>query len=831
MAKQTAAWGIDIGHCSLKALRCVPSPDGDGVVAEAFDFIEYPKILTQPDAEPDVLVREALEQFLSRNELRGDKVAISVSGQAGLSRFFQPPPVDAKTLPEIVKYEARQQIPFQLDDVIWDFQQIGGTEVDGLIMDAEVGIFAMKRDAVFKNLAPFTEKEIEVDIIQLAPLSLYNVVNHELLHDLPPADEIDPSNPPESLVVISMGTDTTDLVITDGFKLWQRNIPIGGNHFTKQLARELKLTYAKAEHLKRNARKAEDPKTIFQAMRPVFNDLVTELQRSLSYFQGVHKKARLGRVLIFGNASKLPGLRQFLSTSLSTEIGKINGYERLGGSSVTSSKQFEENNLSYAVCYGLCLQALNSARLKTNLLPREFITERIIRAKKPWALAGVGALLLGCSINYFFNYMGLANVHPDKEIAGETWDSATTRAKEVATRVSDFKEEDKKRVTELEKIRQVQAEIAGSIDGRLLWPELYSAICQAMPVDPRIQPGVPVDPKTIPYAGRQQIYIDSIETVFEADLKKWLTADVKKRYIEFVDFERRGVLALSEPAAAEDEATSTEGAAENGAEAPADAAAPQTPADGNAAAPNNAAPNNAAPAAGAQGQAEEKEKTLDEIEKAMKLEGAGWVIQIKGHHYFNDEVAQRSGTGGGIYVRNTLLRALEHDRVNLPIPADMQSEFAVNQATLGFTFSQLGVRYPVLTQDPRPNYAFTIANPDHPSYSSGTGGGVGAGSSGVMGMMSGGGIGGSGPGGGGAAGSGTAGSTNTSTAEATDEPLSFDAPRYEFTIQFAWQPVTLRERLQLRAAKIAERERANRNNAGGNNAGAVADEIDGGVSQ
>ncbi|MEZ6106639.1 MAG: hypothetical protein R3B96_11100 [Pirellulaceae bacterium] len=114
MAKQTAAWGIDIGHCSLKALRCVPSPDGDGVVADAFDFIEYPKILTQPDAEPEVLIREALEQFLSRNELRGDKVAISVSGQAGLSRFFQPPPVDAKTLPEIVKYELGNR-----SDSIW----------------------------------------------------------------------------------------------------------------------------------------------------------------------------------------------------------------------------------------------------------------------------------------------------------------------------------------------------------------------------------------------------------------------------------------------------------------------------------------------------------------------------------------------------------------------------------------------------------------------------------------------------------------------------------------------------------------------------------------
>ena len=89
-----------------------------------------------------------------------------------------------------------------------------------------------------------------------------------------------------------MGTDTTDLIVTNGIKLWLRNIPIGGNHFTRQLSRELKLTQAKAEHLKRNARQAEDPKTVFKAMRPVFTDLVNEVQRSLTFFQSMDKTGR-----------------------------------------------------------------------------------------------------------------------------------------------------------------------------------------------------------------------------------------------------------------------------------------------------------------------------------------------------------------------------------------------------------------------------------------------------------------------------------------------------------------------------------------------------------
>ena len=159
MAKGNAVWGIDIGQCALKALRCRPhEKEPRRLVVEAFDYIEYPKILTQPEAEPAELIREALETFLSRNDLTGDTVAMSVSGQSGLARFIKLPPVESKKIPDIVKYEARQQIPFSLDDVVWDYQQLtGGSEEDGFALEPEVGLFAMKRDQVARALAPLED--------------------------------------------------------------------------------------------------------------------------------------------------------------------------------------------------------------------------------------------------------------------------------------------------------------------------------------------------------------------------------------------------------------------------------------------------------------------------------------------------------------------------------------------------------------------------------------------------------------------------------------------------------------------------------------------------
>ncbi len=329
-------------------------------------------------------------------------MAISVSGQSGLARFIKLPPVESKKIPDIVKYEARQQIPFPLEDVVWDYQQMaGGSVEEGFALETEVGLFAMKRDQVYRALRPFIDAGIEIDIVQLTPVALYNFVTFDQMPDIPPAEQYRSDDPPPSTIVMSLGADMSDLVVTNGFRVWQRTVNLGGNHFTKALTKQMKLTFAKAEHLKRNAMKAEDPKAVFQAMRPVFSELLSEVQRSLSFFQNLDRTAKLDRVVPLGNAMKLRGLHKYLAQNLGLEVAEVDAYKKLTGSAVTASPAFKENMLSYGVCYGLCVQGLGKGRLSTNLLPREIIKDRMIRAKKPWAVAAVAALLFGCMVGYF----------------------------------------------------------------------------------------------------------------------------------------------------------------------------------------------------------------------------------------------------------------------------------------------------------------------------------------------------------------------------------------------------------------------------------------------
>ncbi|HEY2412647.1 MAG TPA: type IV pilus assembly protein PilM [Pirellulaceae bacterium] len=623
MAKSDAVWGIDIGQCALKALRCRPhDKDEKRLVVEAFDYIEYPKILTQPEANRDELIREALQQFVSRNDLAGEKVAIAVPGQSGLARFIKLPPVERKKIPDIVKYEARQQIPFALEDVVWDYQPLIGSEDEGYAIETEVGLFAMKRDQVARHLKPLEDAGIDVEIIQLAPLAIYNFICFDRLNI---EGAYDPANPPQSTVIISLGTDTTDLVITNGYRVWQRSIPIGGNHFTKALTKELKLTFAKAEHLKRNAMKSENPKAIFQAMRPVFSDLVAEIQRSIGFFTSNNRNAKLGEMVALGNPMKLPGLQRFLSQNLDQPVKLVDQFSNLATGTATAGPQYKENQLTFGVAYGLCVQAQEHAQLRTNLLPDEIITTRLVKAKKPWAVAAVALLLLGLTINYFMHYAALLTANKDDP----QMVAQMNAAKGIVDKANTATTDNTNLVSAFDKVVTTAKNLQSNVDGRLLWLELFKAIDAAIPKDTgkRLETEDNI-------SKREEIHIEGIECEFVPDIAAW-QAGAQRNYTP-----------TAKPAAPAAAAPAPGQTAEANAATP--ATPPATPA-APAAAPATPAPDATAGAPPADG-------------TAAAAGNSGWIIELRGYHLHNGNPSDE----GEMFLKRTIIKNLELGKVKLP---------------------------------------------------------------------------------------------------------------------------------------------------------------------
>jgi type IV pilus assembly protein PilM len=530
MAAPLGVWGIDIGQCALKALR-VELVDGQ-VTATAFDYVEHPKILSQPDADPDQLTREALEQFLSRNSLKGDLVVIGVPGQSGLARFVKLPPVEEKKIGDIVRFEAKQQIPFPLEEVVWDYQKIGSNEIAEGFAETEIGLFAMKRDMIARSLGPYQEMDVEVDLVQMAPLALCNLVAFEMLKkggtpaSTDESQEI-PRGKHKCVVALDIGADASNLVVTDGEKIiWQRPIPLGGNHLTRALSKELKLTFAKAEHLKRNAAKSPpELKTILAALKPVLTDLVGEVQRSLGYFTNSHRDAHVAYLVGLGSAFRLPGLQRYLSEKLQIEVRKPAKFDRLAGDEVITSPVFTENLLSFAVCYGLVAQGLNVARLTTNLLPPEIRQDRMIRAKKPWALAAAVALFAGTGIIT----AGYAWSH--NAVHAGTVTEAMKTAQAALDRVQQRESQVQAKQKEVEQTRDAVYSIIAGRDEQLNWIRLNEYINLCLP-----QP----DGKNLPLTGKNQKPGGKPGELEPFQVKYWNTDRAKEAAQDYFDRVRGG---------------------------------------------------------------------------------------------------------------------------------------------------------------------------------------------------------------------------------------------------------------------------------------------------
>jgi type IV pilus assembly protein PilM len=381
MAGGQAVWGIDVGKCALKAVR-LRAADDEKVELLASDYIAHAKILSQPDANRDELVANALEKFLSRNDITNDQVVVAVPGQHTLARFSKLPPVDDKKIPEIVRYEADQQIPFDIDEVIWDFQTFKEEESPEL----EVGIFAMKRELIREYLMHFENAGIEPIVVQAAPLALYNTAASDgLLGD-------------GTTTLLDIGAENTDLVVCTPHSLWTRTIPLGGNNFTEALVKSFKLSFSKAENLKQSAASSKYARQIFQAMRPIFADLVQELQRSIGFYTSTHREAKISKCLAMGNAFKLPGLQKYLQQNLSITVERPDSFKMIHPSAAVNAPQFAEQLLSFGVAYGLAIQGLGLGRISSSLLPAEIAKQAVWRKKLPFFGAAAACLLLAAGV-------------------------------------------------------------------------------------------------------------------------------------------------------------------------------------------------------------------------------------------------------------------------------------------------------------------------------------------------------------------------------------------------------------------------------------------------
>lgn len=527
MASVQTVWGLDVGRCALKAIKLRSADDKMEIVGVA--YIEHAKILSQPDADRPELIRSALEKFLSRNDISKDTVVVSVPGQQTLARFTKLPPVAAKRIPDLVRFEADQQIPFDMDEVIWDyqtFQQEGAP-------DLEVGIFAMKRELLREHLLHFEQAAIEPICVQSSPLAVYN------------AAHFDGMLGSETTILLDVGADNTDLIIATPDTFWTRTVSIGGNHCTEALVKAFKLSFAKAESLKRGVQASKYARQIFQAMRPVFADLVQELQRSIGFYSSTHRDTKVANVICVGNAFQLSGLSKYLQQNLGLPVQTPSVFNKASLAPGTAGEDYKAQFPSFAVAYGLAVQGMDLSKITSNLLPTEIAKQVVWRKKRSWFAAAAACLLLAgglISFRYSADMRALAadsaGGSPPRNIDA-AWDiiqsgpsaALSDRAQAQAILVAGkMLKDDLAKLSGTGEAERAETEaIVGIQQNKTLVPKILHAIHEALPVvsgplgqaetQEQVLEAIRVD--TLPRGERNELFIDNLYMHFEPNVNEY----------------------------------------------------------------------------------------------------------------------------------------------------------------------------------------------------------------------------------------------------------------------------------------------------------------------
>jgi type IV pilus assembly protein PilM len=378
----------------------------------------------------------------------------------------------------------------------------------------------MRKELVNQQIKLYTDVDLNVQVVQMNPLAVYNAMYYD-------------SRTNGTTMIVDLGAENTDLIICDNESVWMRSIPIGGNNFTEALVKAFKLPFPKAEDLKRNAATSKYARQIFQAMRPIFADLVAEIQRSVGFYASVHRDSRIKKVLALGGTFKLPGLQKYLQQNLQLDVERLDTLSAAPSSDSKLAPNFNENILSIVSAYGLAIQAMGQAKITSSLLPAAIRREKLWRQKIP--LFGAAAALfvagLGVSVaSWWINDLSLKGAASDQAQIEQISQDATKLDNDWAG-VESAGAQDRLTINNVRSLLQY----------RSLWPQIlndfYSAMPQANPdvikAQPQLASNDPAEIKQIPRNQRQLVMIDSIVTDYYPDITSLLSSQDIRSYADY----------------------------------------------------------------------------------------------------------------------------------------------------------------------------------------------------------------------------------------------------------------------------------------------------------
>jgi cell division ATPase FtsA len=291
----------------------------------------------------------------------------------------------------MVELEARQQIPGNFDEVEWGYHL--SPNPDGSSND--VALFAAKRELTDELVRKCKRAGINLVGVSVSSLALYNFVRF---------DQEFPDD--ETVIILDVGAENTDLVLYQGETLWMRTLALSGNDVTKVFMKKFRVSFEEAETLKRQIGDSRQAEKILKVLEGTLNELTSEVQRSLGFYKSQNPNAKLENIVISGNTFRLPNLPEYIAERLRYTVNILEDLDKIQVAGGIDRENFLRDLQSLGVALGLALQGSGIAKANVNLLSTTEQMERVLKAKR-WAAI---ALILLLGIAFVVNLMVVSKV-------------------------------------------------------------------------------------------------------------------------------------------------------------------------------------------------------------------------------------------------------------------------------------------------------------------------------------------------------------------------------------------------------------------------------------
>ncbi|MCZ6754512.1 MAG: type IV pilus assembly protein PilM [Gemmatimonadetes bacterium] len=305
--------GLDIGSGLIKMV-VIDHSSGEPVLTKVAFASVVDDAIVEGEVVDTGIVTDTIKGLMSTAGVKTKKVATAVGGRDVIIKKVTMDRMKETEAREMIRWEAEQHVPFDMDSVELDFQ-ILDPEGDGLQMT--VLLVAAKRELVETKMSLLAEVGLEASIIDVDAFALHN------------AFELNYPDAQQGVVgLVNIGHEITNVNILDqGLPVLTRDIPVGTRRFREDMQRERGISAEEADQLLQGFERNEllDP---FLETRG--EELAVGIERAAAFLQSASRSsAGLTRLYTTGGGARVPGLNRVLADRLRMPVQLANPVERL----------------------------------------------------------------------------------------------------------------------------------------------------------------------------------------------------------------------------------------------------------------------------------------------------------------------------------------------------------------------------------------------------------------------------------------------------------------------------------------------------------------------